>query len=77
MRSVAAAINLFITNIIGLGLGPFTVGFFSDYFSSEYGADGLRYGLMTTLVIIVWGLVHYFRCGQLLQRASIAEAHHG
>ena len=27
MRSVAAAINLFITNIIGLGLGPFTVGF--------------------------------------------------
>jgi MFS family permease len=77
MRSVAAAINLFITNIIGLGLGPFTVGFFSDYFSSEYGTDGLRYGLMTTLVIIVWGLVHYFRCGQLLQRTSIAEAHHG
>ena len=77
MRSVAAAINLFITNIIGLGLGPFTVGYFSDYFSSEYGADGLRYGLMTTLVIIVWGLVHYFRCGQLLQRTSVAEAHHG
>jgi hypothetical protein len=45
MRSVAAAINLFITNIIGLGLGPFTVGFFSDYFSQTHGEDGLRWGV--------------------------------
>lgn len=69
MRSVAAAINLFITNIIGLGLGPFAVGFFSDVFTPEYGLDGLRYGLMTTLVVIVWGAFHYYRAGVLLKRA--------
>ena len=67
MRSVAAAINLFISNIIGLGLGPFSVGFFSDVFSPEYGLDGLRYALMTTLVVILWGAFHYYRTGVLLK----------
>jgi predicted MFS family arabinose efflux permease len=70
MRSVAAAINLFITNIIGLGLGPFTVGFFSDVFTPAYGVDGLRYGLMTTLVVIIWGAFHYYRAGSLLRQSK-------
>ncbi|HIE86884.1 MAG TPA: MFS transporter [Gammaproteobacteria bacterium] len=69
MRSVAAAINLFIGNIIGLGLGPFSVGFFSDVFSPEYGLDGLRYALMTSLVVILWGSFHYYRTGVLLKRS--------
>ena len=69
MRSVAAAINLFISNIIGLGLGPFSVGFFSDMFSPEYGLDGLRYALMTSLVVILWGSFHYYRTGVLLKRS--------
>ena len=69
MRSVAAAINLFIGNIIGLGLGPFSVGFFSDMFSPEYGVDGLRYALMTSLVVILWGSFHYYRTGVLLKRS--------
>ena len=70
MRSVAAAINLFITNIIGLGLGPFTVGFFSDMFTPAYGIDGLRYGLMTTLVVMIWAAFHYYRAGRLLKKTS-------
>ena len=70
MRSVAAAINLFITNIIGLGLGPFTVGFFSDVFSSTHGEDGLRWGLATTILILLWGVFHYWRCGIMIKRAQ-------
>ena len=68
MRSVAAAINLFITNIIGLGLGPFSVGFFSDLFSQSYGADGLRWGLATTILFLLWGIFHYWRCGVMIKR---------
>ena len=56
-------------NIIGLGLGPFSVGFFSDIFSPEYGLDGLRYALMTSLVVILWGSFHYYRTGVLLKRS--------
>ncbi|MBT3425217.1 MAG: MFS transporter [Gammaproteobacteria bacterium] len=66
MRSVAAAINLFITNIIGLGIGPFSVGFFSDLFEPRFGPDSLRYALMTTLVVILWACWHYYRTGALL-----------
>ena len=68
MRSVAAAINLFITNIIGLGLGPFSVGFFSDLFSQSYGVDGLRWGLATTILFLLWGIFHYWRCGVMIKR---------
>jgi predicted MFS family arabinose efflux permease len=71
MRSVAAAINLFILNIVGLGLGPFSVGVFSDVFTPEYGIDGLRYGLMTSLVVIVWGAFHYYRAGVMLKRSAV------
>ena len=74
MRSVAAAINLFVINIIGLGLGPFTVGFFSDVFSQSYGEDGLRWGLATTIVILIWGVIHYWRCGVMIKRQTAAAA---
>ena len=66
MRSVAAAINLFITNIIGLGIGPFSVGFFSDLLQPRFGIDSLRYALMTTLVVILWACWHYYRTGVIL-----------
>lgn len=72
MRAVAAAINLFITNIIGLGLGPFSVGFFSDVFEPHAGGESLRYGLMVTAVALLWGVGHYLRCGVLLKRRAQA-----
>ena len=43
MRSVAAAILLFIINIIGLGFGPQAVGILSDILSKNYGKESLRY----------------------------------
>ena len=70
MRSVAAAINLFVVNIVGLGLGPFTVGFLSDQFTPAYGEDSLRYALMATLLVIVWSIGHYYRAGVLLRRRA-------
>lgn len=76
MRSVAAAINLFISNIIGLGIGPFAVGVVSDYFEPTQGIDSLRYGLLATMFILLWGAFHYWRAGRLLQRAPLVVAQH-
>jgi MFS family permease len=70
MRSVAAAINLFVLNIVGLGLGPFTVGAISDLFADSQGLDSLRYGLLATIPISVWGWGHYLRVGMLLARGK-------
>ncbi len=68
MRSVAAAINLFILNIVGLGIGPFSVGFFSDFFEPTYGVDSLRYALLSTLSVVALGSWYYFRAGIHLRR---------
>ena len=46
MRAVSSALLFFILNMIGLGLGPTTVGFVSDLFSDQHGADSLRYAMM-------------------------------
>ena len=43
MRSVAAAILLFIINIIGLGLGPLAVGALSEYLQSEQAINLIHY----------------------------------
>ena len=58
MRSVMAAINLFILNIVGLGLGPVGVGFISDLAAPEFGIESIRYGLLATLVVMAWGAIH-------------------
>ena len=70
MRSVAAAINLFILNIIGLGLGPFSVGLISDLTMDAAGVDSLRYGLLAMIPVGFWGACHYLRAGILLGREA-------
>lgn len=70
MRSVAAAINLFILNIIGLGLGPFSVGLISDLTAASAGPDSLRYGLLAMIPVGLWGTLHYLRAGILLGREA-------
>ena len=69
MRAVMASINLFILNIIGLGLGAFSVGMISDLMSPTTGVDSLRYGLMFTLLLMLWGGIHQTRLGFLLNKS--------
>ena len=68
MRSVAAAICLFLLNIIGMGFGPQGVGILSDYFSAEYGVESLRYSLMTFSLLNLWCAYHYFLAARTLQQ---------
>lgn len=58
MRATASAINLFIVNLIGLGLGPFLMGFLNDALAAEYGAVSIRYSLLS--VGSVGGTALYF-----------------
>jgi predicted MFS family arabinose efflux permease len=47
MRATASAINLFIVNLIGLGLGPLLMGFLNDALAAQYGAESIRYSLLS------------------------------
>lgn len=73
MRGVAAAILLFIINMIGLGAGPWAVGLLSDALAPRYGVDSLRWSLMVFGSIGLWVAYHYYRGGQLLA-ADLARA---
>ena len=53
MRAVASALMLFILNIIGLGLGPWVTGVISDQLADRFGAESMRYALLS-----VCGLVY-------------------
>jgi MFS family permease len=67
MRATAAAILLFIINLIGLGLGPLGVGILSDYFNKGMGmgpAEGVRWAL---IVSALFGLAA-FACFWLARR---------
>jgi predicted MFS family arabinose efflux permease len=52
MRAVAASIMLFVLNLIGMGLGPWSVGVVSDLLHaySSLGADSLRWSLVISQV---------------------------
>jgi len=45
-RAIAVATAAFFSSVIGLGLGPTTVGFLSDAFAATHGKDSLRMAVM-------------------------------
>lgn len=67
MRAVAAAVLLFILNIIGLGLGPLFVGWLSEQLSASYGSENMRYALLIAGLFNIWAALHYFLAGQSLE----------
>lgn len=60
MRAVASGILLFVINIIGLALGPPTVGLLNDYVFSSYGDEAIRYSMpIVYLVMGTWAAIHF------------------
>ena len=68
MRATTSAILLFIINLIGLGLGPQTVGLASDLLTPVYGREAIRYALLAVVVTgSVWAALHYFAAARTLR----------
>ncbi|REL25117.1 MFS transporter [Thalassotalea euphylliae] len=61
MRAMSSAIFFLILNIIGLGLGPSSIGFLSDILSPTYGSQSLRYAMLYILpVVSFWSVCHFY-----------------
>lgn len=76
MRATASAILLFVINLIGLGLGPQAVGALSDLLAPTYGAESLRYALLSVVVTgSVWSALHYFFAARTLREDLTAKDH--
>jgi MFS family permease len=71
MRATAAAILLFIINIIGLGLGPYAVGLLSDLLANAMRlgpAEGVRWALVASCAFAIPSVALTF-----LARTTIRE----
>jgi MFS family permease len=67
MRAVAAGVLLFVTNIIGLGLGPLSVGWLNDYVFEAHGALAIRYSMVSVVAVMgVWSTVHFVLAARAL-----------
>jgi MFS transporter, Spinster family, sphingosine-1-phosphate transporter len=71
MRAVAAAILLFVMNLIGLGLGPMALGFVSDMARSMANGDraiGLRWSLILAGLIYIWACLHLWLAARSVEK---------
>jgi predicted MFS family arabinose efflux permease len=67
MRSTAAAVLLFVINILGLGLGPSAVGLLSDLLSEHAGENSLRYALLIVSLAYVASGIHFLLAARTLR----------
>ncbi len=65
-RATASAINLFIVNMIGLGLGPFLIGLLNDRFAAEFGPEAIRYSMLISTSVGGLACVLFYRAGETL-----------
>lgn len=69
MRAPASAIQLFIANLVSLGLGPLAVGLLSDAFAVSMGeADGLRWALMVSSLLGLIAAYAFWIASRTLER---------
>jgi predicted MFS family arabinose efflux permease len=73
MRALASAILLFFLNLIGLGAGPFAVGWISDALAPRFGAESVRWALVIPLALNVFGAFAYWRASRHYA-AELAQA---
>ncbi|MEJ2762289.1 MAG: MFS transporter [Gammaproteobacteria bacterium] len=68
-RAMASAINLFMINLIAMGLGPLIIGMASDYFNARFGDNALRYSILAVVIIAYdWAAIHFFTAARTLRQ---------
>jgi predicted MFS family arabinose efflux permease len=52
MRATAGALAILMTSLLGIGLGPYVVGFLSDLLREVFGEQSLRYALLAPACVV-------------------------
>lgn len=68
MRSVASAIFFLAINLIGLGLGPLTVGFLSDLLKPWLGDESLRWAMSSIIIVGITATSLFFVAAGKLEK---------
>lgn len=72
-RATATAIFLFFANLVGLGLGPLTVGLISDFLARSMGSgDGIRWALISTSLVYVLAAMAFMAARKTIRRDIVS-----
>lgn len=74
MRATAAAILLFCLTLVGSSVGPYVVGWVSDWLAPTYGALSLRYALCLLAFTMAGSALHFFWAARALPADLVARA---
>jgi predicted MFS family arabinose efflux permease len=73
MRALASALIALTATCFGQGVGPLTVGMINDALKDDYGADAVRYSLLSASLTTVLGALLFVWAARTI-RADIARA---
>ena len=67
-RALASSIVFFVLNMIGLGLGPVTVGTISDALAPSLGVESIRWAIMSTALAGFVGAAFYLSAARYVRQ---------
>jgi MFS family permease len=70
IKTVAVAINIFFTGLIGQIIGPLMVGVLNDYLAPSYGDLAIRYSMLTVAACTLLGGLCFLWAGHLAHKAE-------
>ena len=73
MRALASAIILLTATCFGQGVGPLAVGMVNDALKNDYGANAVRYSLLSAAVTTTLGALLFVWAARSI-RADIKRA---
>ena len=68
MRAFATSVMYLISELIGLGLGPFLIGVFNDHYSQRLGVSVIRYSMSTAAFTTLIGGLLFCVAARSLER---------
>ena len=68
MRAFATSVIYLISELLGLGLGPFLIGAFNDHYAHTLGVGVIRYSVATAAVTTLIGGLLFILAAQWLER---------
>ena len=71
-RATAISLVLFLSSLLGLGLGPLLVGVASDVLTPTFGTESLRYALVISTAALLWAGLHFLLAARHARADRIA-----
>ena len=77
MRSFSTSVIYLVSELIGLGLGPYLIGVFNDYYSRQLGVGVIRYSMSSAALTTFLGGLIFCIAAQFLVRDMARAAADG